>query len=102
MLKTFQRFQSALSLSGTQVDPYQISHPMPRERIANLEALATASPYFDAVDPPALQLRHDMMRAKIAAFTQGGTTLSRLFRKGSRPDGAPPTATPSTPTCTAI
>ena len=74
MLKTFQHFQSALSLSGTQVDPYQISHPMPRERIANLQALATASPYFDAVDPPALQLRHDMMRAKIAAFTQGGST----------------------------
>ena len=102
MLKTFQHFQSALSLSGTQVDPYQISHPMPQERIANLEALATASPYFDAVDPPALQLRHDMMRAKIAAFTQGGTTLSRLFRKGSDPSWRPPTATPSTPICTAI
>ena len=56
MLKTFQRFQSALSLSGTRVDPYQISHPMPRERIANLQTLAEASPYFDAVDPPALQL----------------------------------------------
>ena len=101
MLKTFQRFQSALSLSGTQVDPYQISHPMPQERIANLEALATASPYFDAVDPPALQLRHDMMRAKIAAFTQGGSTLSRLFRKGPT-RRRPPTATPSTPICTAI
>ena len=36
MLKTFRRFQSALSLSGTQVDPYQISHPMPQERIAKL------------------------------------------------------------------
>ncbi len=46
MLKTFQRFQSALSLSGTQVDPYQISHPMPRERIANLETLATGQPLF--------------------------------------------------------
>ena len=44
MLKTFGRFQSALSLSGAQVDPYQISHPMPRERIANLEELAQESP----------------------------------------------------------
>ena len=44
MLKTFKRFQSALSLSGTQVDPYQISHPMPQDRIANLEELAKASP----------------------------------------------------------
>jgi predicted Zn-dependent protease len=88
MLKTFKRFQSALSLSGTQVDPYQISHPMPQDRIANLEELATASPYFDAVDPPALQLRHDMMRAKIAAFSQGGSTLSRLFRNGQDPIAA--------------
>ncbi len=80
MLATFARFQSALSLSGTQVDPYQISHPMPRDRAANLETLAHASPYFDVVDPPALQLRHDMMRAKIAAYTGGGD-ISRMFRK---------------------
>ena len=32
MLVTFERFQSALSLSGAKVDPYQVSHPMPRDR----------------------------------------------------------------------
>ena len=46
MLKTFQRFQSALSLSGTQVDPYQISHPMPQERIANLRGAGDRQPLF--------------------------------------------------------
>ncbi|TIO45662.1 MAG: M48 family peptidase, partial [Mesorhizobium sp.] len=71
MLKTFGRFQSALSLSGTQLDPYRISHPMPRERIANLEVLVKASPYVSQVDAPALQQRHDMMRIKIAAYMQG-------------------------------
>jgi predicted Zn-dependent protease len=81
MLKTFNRFQSALSLSGTRVDPYQISHPMPRERIANLQTLAEASRNFDAVDPPALQLRHDLMRAKIAAFSGNAATTSRLWKK---------------------
>lgn len=86
MLKTFARFQSALSLSGTQIDPYQVSHPMPRDRIANLQTLAESSPNFDATDPPALQLRHDMMRAKIAAFT-GGTSASRMFRDD--PTGLP-------------
>ena len=86
MLKTFQRFQSALSLSGTQVDPYQISHPMPRDRIANLQTLAESSPYFDTADSPELQLRHDMMRAKIAAFTQG-SNVSRMFRND--PTGIP-------------
>jgi predicted Zn-dependent protease len=81
MLKTFQRFQGALSLAGTRVDPYQISHPMPRERIANLQALAESSQHFDAVDSPGLQLRHDLMRAKIAAFGGNAAAVSRLSTK---------------------
>lgn len=83
MLKTFQRFQSALSLSGARVDPYRISHPMPRERIANLQALAEQSKYFNVEDSPTLQQRHDMMRAKIAVYTEGQSAASRLFRKAS-------------------
>lgn len=81
MLKTFQRFQNALSLSGARVDPYQVSHPMPRERIANLETLARASPNFDKADSEALQARHDMMRVKIAVYTAGQGAASRLMRK---------------------
>ncbi|MES0005651.1 M48 family metalloprotease [Mesorhizobium sp. M0062] len=81
MLKTFARFQSALSLSGTQVDPYRISHPMPQERIANLEVLVKQSPNVDKVDPPALQQRHDMMRIKIAAYMGGQAAATRLIRK---------------------
>src|SRR5690606_3822958 len=37
MLTTFERFASSMALSGVRVDPYQASHPMPRERIANLQ-----------------------------------------------------------------
>ncbi len=84
MLKTFERFQNALSLSGAQVDPYRISHPMPQERIANLQTLVHQSPYFDRTDPAALQQRHDMMRVKIAAYMQGQAAVSRLIRK--KPD----------------
>ncbi len=81
MLKTFQRFQNALSLSGARVDPYRISHPMPRDRIANLETLAQKSRYYDREDPPELQNRHDMMRAKIAVYTRGQGAAARLFKK---------------------
>lgn len=84
MLKTFERFASSMALAGSRVDPYQISHPMPRERIANLENLARASKHFDRQDPSALQLRHDMARAKIAAYTQGHIGASRLFRRDPR------------------
>lgn len=80
MLDTFQRFASALSLSGTQIDQYRVSHPLPRERIANLEELAHKSPYFSKTDSPTLQLRHDMARAKIAAYSDNMGDLQRMFR----------------------
>ncbi len=88
LLATFERFADALSLSGTRVDPYRISHPMPQDRIANLQTLATASPYFDVKAPPALQARHDMARAKIAAYTMGGNVIPRLFRNDPKGIGA--------------
>ncbi|MBN9137593.1 MAG: M48 family metallopeptidase, partial [Phyllobacterium sp.] len=88
MLTTFERFSNALSLSGTRTDPYRISHPMPRERIANLETLARASPYFDKTDSPALQQRHDLMRGKIAAYTGGGASVLQNFRKDPNNIGA--------------
>ncbi|MBX3596250.1 MAG: M48 family metallopeptidase [Rhizobiaceae bacterium] len=81
MLRTFKRFQSALALSGTRVDPYQISHPTPRDRIANLEVLARKSPYYDKRDAAELQQRHDRARAKIAAFTNGKGSTQQLFRQ---------------------
>lgn len=80
MLKTFERFAGSMALAGVQVDPYQISHPMPRDRIANLETVARASPYWDRKDPAALQVRHDMMRAKLAAYTQGPGAVRRMFQ----------------------
>ena len=83
MLKTFQRFQTALSLSGAQVDPYRISHPMPQERIANLQSLVEKSPYRENKDSASLQQRHDMMRVKIAVYTEGQAAMARLLRKSS-------------------
>ncbi len=80
MIRTFERFASALSLSGSRTDPYKLSHPLPRERIANLSVVAKKSPYFDKTDSAALQQRHDMARAKIAAYTQGPSAVTRLFR----------------------
>lgn len=81
MLTTFERLASSLSLSGVQMNPYELSHPLPRDRIANLSALAKKSPYYDKPDPASLQQRHDLARAKIAAYTQGPAGVSRLFAR---------------------
>lgn len=81
MLTTFQRFSQSLSLSGVQVDKYQVSHPLPRDRIALLEELARKSKYFDVKDPKSLNDRHQLMRAKIAAYSGGAAAVVRLFSK---------------------
>lgn len=87
MLETFERLAGGLALTGANIDPYQISHPVPRERIANLKTLVEQSRYYERRDPPALQQRHDLMRAKIAAYTAGQNAVARLFRNnpGSLP-----------------
>ncbi len=85
MLKTFERLGNQLALSGIRVDPYQVSHPLPRERVAFLRTLAEASPNFGKRDSEALQLRHDLMRVKIAVYTNGQQAHKRLLR--NNPNG---------------
>ncbi|MFG1340997.1 M48 family metalloprotease [Xanthobacter autotrophicus] len=79
MLETFQRFQNDQLFISQRVDPYSLSHPMARERIAALEQLAKASPYYETKDPPALQARHDMMRAKLIGFMERPETVARRY-----------------------
>ena len=52
---------------------------MPRERINSLAELATNSPNWDKKDPPELQLRHDMMRAKLRGFLDRPDALQRAY-----------------------
>jgi len=79
MLRTFERFASEGMFLSRGADPYAMSHPMPRERIAALEELARKSPHADAKDPPALQLRHDLARAKVSGFLERGDAVGRRY-----------------------
>nr|WP_186291940.1 M48 family metalloprotease [Ancylobacter moscoviensis] len=79
MLTTFERFQNDQMFLSQRVDPYVLSHPMATERIALLSELAQKSPYFETKDSPALQARHDMMRAKLVGFTQPPESVSRVY-----------------------
>jgi predicted Zn-dependent protease len=69
MLETFRHFADQSLGSVNFIDPYIQSHPMPQDRIAQLRDLAERSAYYNAKDPPQLQFRHDMVRAKLEAFT---------------------------------
>ncbi|MCK0195471.1 M48 family metalloprotease [Ancylobacter sp. 6x-1] len=79
MMKTFERFANDQIFLSQRVDPYAFSHPMARERVAALEDLVAKSPYKDRKDPPALQARHDMMRAKLVGFTEGPDGVGRRY-----------------------
>lgn len=78
MLDTFRRFADN-SLLLSSVDPYRVSHPMPNERIAALQALAKESRNYDKADPPALQARHDLMRAKLFGFVERPENTLRRY-----------------------
>ena len=79
MYETFKRFSSEGLFATRGADPYLQSHPMAIERVAALEELARSSPYWDKKDDPALQLRHDMVRAKISAFMERPDTVYRRY-----------------------
>lgn len=79
MYETFKRFTSESLFASRGADPYLQSHPMPAERVAALQEFASTSPYWDKKDDPALQLRHDMVRAKISAFMERPETVYRRY-----------------------
>jgi len=79
MYETFRRFADQTMFTARGVDPYVQSHPMPAERVRALEEIARTSPYWDKKDPPELQQRHDMMRAKLAGFMDRPDTIARRY-----------------------
>src|SRR6266403_5160 len=79
MYDTFKRFANDSLFAARGADPYAQSHPLPADRVAALEELARSSPYWDKKDDPALQLRHDMVRAKVSAFMERPDTVYRRY-----------------------
>ena len=79
MYDTFKRFADETIYQTPYIDPYLQSHPMPQQRVNALEQLAKTSPYWDKKDPPALQLRHDLMRAKLSGFIDRPDTVARRY-----------------------
>jgi predicted Zn-dependent protease len=79
MYETFKRFADQQLFASQYIDPYVQSHPMPAERIAALQEIARSSPYWDKLDPPELQARHDLMRAKLYGFLERPETVQRRY-----------------------
>jgi len=79
MVDLFKRLSDESLFAARDASPYLQTHPLPADRVATLEVAAKASPYWSKADSPELQLRHDLMRAKIAAFLDRGDTIARRY-----------------------
>jgi predicted Zn-dependent protease len=79
MLETFERFAQQEYVSAAHQDIFARSHPVAADRIARLRDLVTKSPYVDRRDPPELQLRHDMARAKISGYLERPQTVFNRY-----------------------
>jgi predicted Zn-dependent protease len=79
MYETFKRLADQVLYQVRYMNPYMQTHPLPSERVAALEGLAKASPYWDHKDSPALQARHDLMRAKLYGFIERPDGVARRY-----------------------
>lgn len=70
MLATFERFAQQEYISDAQKDAFARSHPLSTDRLARLRKLVETSPYYGVKDSPELQLRHDLMRAKLSGYLE--------------------------------
>jgi predicted Zn-dependent protease len=82
MLDLFKRLTNDALFNLATADPYLQTHPLPPDRVAALEVLVKSSPYYDRKDPPELQQRHDLMRAKLSGFLDRPDTVARRYPLG--------------------
>lgn len=78
MYDTFKRMADQQLFAARGADPYYLSHPLASERLSALAVIAKTQ-YWDKKDAPELQLRHDLMRAKLYGFLDGPGTIARRY-----------------------
>lgn len=84
MLTTFERFAEQQMFSSRFNDPYALSHPMARDRFRSLATAAQKSKHFNTRAPKLLQFRHDMVRAKLLAFTSHPKVVARAYPRSDK------------------
>jgi predicted Zn-dependent protease len=84
LLATFERFAEEQMFSARFTDPYAISHPMARDRLRSLEASVKKSKFYNAQPPKTLVFRHEMIRAKLLAFTSHPNVVTRRYPRKDR------------------
>lgn len=79
MLETFERFAQQEYISDQYKDPFVRSHPVATDRLARLRSKVEHSKYYNKIDPPELQLRHDLMRAKLSGYLESPAIVQNRY-----------------------
>lgn len=79
MVEVFNKFADQEILSGARQDPFVRSHPLSRDRMSALEALAASSPFRDKTDSKADLDTYDLMRAKLRGFVDSPEVTLRHY-----------------------
>ncbi|MFX5583163.1 hypothetical protein ABTE20_21390, partial [Acinetobacter baumannii] len=66
-------------ISDSQQDAFVRSHPVATDRLARLRTLVEQSPYYGVKDSPALQLKHDLMRAKLSGYLESPAVINSRY-----------------------
>lgn len=79
MLDLLQTLQSQDALSSDMQDPYLLTHPLTRDRVAFVAHHVATSPYSNDPFPPGFESGFRMVRAKLRAFLDPpAVTLRRV------------------------
>jgi predicted Zn-dependent protease len=87
MLTLFERLAAMSMGSLKNVNPYVMTHPMPLDRIRNLEISVKKGSFYNRQDPEDLLLRHRLMQAKLAGYL---TSPQQVFQQYPRTDKSLP------------
>lgn len=79
MLETFERFAQQEYVSDAHKDSFVRSHPVATDRLARLRELVEKNPNYSKKDTPELQLRHDLMRAKLSGYLENPRTVFNRY-----------------------
>jgi len=79
MMKVFDSFADQEALSGSRQDPFIRSHPLSRDRVANLQNLVEESPFKDKQDSAADLAEYELMRAKLRGFIETPEVVLRRY-----------------------
>jgi len=84
MIVLFEELANQSVASLRNVDPYVLSHPMPRQRINLLEDLAKKSKHYNKPDSANLLFRHKMMQAKLRGFLEHAQLVFRRYPQSDK------------------